>query len=655
MMRGRIIGCGLAVAVAFSCFGLDIVRDHKPVATIVIPAADQVSWSANHWNLRVAKQLQEYVKRGTGATLPIVVEQAQVPSGPVISLGHTRMAREAGVKTDDLKWDSARLKCIGNTLYLIGRDTDSQGPSLSQEGARGTWRAAGRFLEKYLGYRCFLPTPQGEKLNSQATIEVEPELDETLVPAFAYASPELYGRTLPAAILNNFRYSIKIFTKNGHTWQVFVPVDKYYEQHPEYFAMKNGKRLNVEQNHLCTSNEEVRQLIIDGIRQKFDSGYEWVDLGQSDGWIGCECDRCRGVDNFKGSESLDRRELRKLQANPAERIHLFHKSIIDAVKESHPDKVIHLLSYHPTTWPSRKFDYYGDNVIVECCHQLEESLPMWSKRCAGITTYVYSFNTWEGAGAGPKNTPRNVADTLRFYHEQGVVGIFFCVIGENWGLEGPAYYVLSRLLYDPDLDHQPLVEEYCNFAFGAAAPTMLDFFQLLYNRVEGFIRLNPLYQYNNADSIYTTLYPPQILKQLDELLTRAEREANDERSRSWVRLSRVHFDALRLQATMFHLTHAFQINPTLANLDQVEASVKAWLAYRDKLLKEGENEEYVKNYFPGWEGWGGLKAYLTYTGHCGNKIAPSRYDNQPPMNYDFAKMRRELQKTEKKTGSRNQP
>ena len=142
---------------------------------------------------------------------------------------------------------------------------------------------------------------------------------------------------------------------------------------------------------------------------------------------------------------------------------------------------------------------------------------------------------------------------------------------------------------------------------------------------------------------------------LDELLTRAEREANDERSRSWVRLSRVHFDALRLQATMFHLTHAFQINPTLANLDQVEASVKAWLAYRDKLLKEGENEEYVKNYFPGWEGWGGLKAYLTYTGHCGNKIAPSRYDNQPPMNYDFAKMRRELQKTEKKTGSRNQP
>lgn len=637
------IGIG-AVLVIMPGWALDIVRDHRPVATIVIPERDRISGPADLSNRQVAKQLQEYVKRATGAELPIVTESRKPETGTIVSLGHTQMAAAAGVGTDDLKWDEARLKCIGNTLYLLGRDTDRKGPSHSQEGAKGTWRAAGRFLEKYLNYRCFLPTPPGERLDATANIVVEPELDETLTPAFAYASPELYGRTSPAAILNNFRYSILIFSKGGHTWQEFVPVKKYFAEHPEYFALKGGKRLDVEQNHLCTTNPEVKQLIIDGIRQKFDEGYDWVDLGQSDGWIGCECEKCRLLDEYEGADSLDRRELEKFQNHPAERIHLMHKAIIEACKTSHPDKKIHLLSYAPTTWPSKQFEQYGDNVIVECCHQLDEALPLWSPRVNGVSVYVYSFNTWEGAGMGPKNTPRNVADTLRFYHKNGVIGIFFCVIGENWGLEGPAYYVLSRLLYNPELDYQPLVKEYCQFVFGRAAAPMEQFFNKLYGRVEGFLKFMTVPAYNNAETAYTALYPPPVLEELDRLLQQAEAEANDERSKNWVHLTRVCFDAVRLQAEMFHLTRAYQTNPTLANLDQLEVAVNTWLSYRDKLLKEGENAEYVNNYFPGWEGWNGLKAYLTYQGHCGNKVAPSRYDNQPPMTYDFAALRRELEK-----------
>jgi hypothetical protein len=51
----------------------------------------------------------------------------------------------------------------------------------------------------------------------------------------------------------------------------------------------------------------------------------------------------------------------------------------------------------------------------------------------------------------------------------------------NWGLDGPKYYIISRLLWNPDLDPDQLLTKFCDDMFGRAAREMKNYFIALEN------------------------------------------------------------------------------------------------------------------------------------------------------------------------------
>jgi hypothetical protein len=74
--------------------GLDIIKDGKPVATIVTPDnADSFTKDAAGW-------IQQYVKMSTDAELPILSESKAQESGPRICVGATKAAKAAGINCD---------------------------------------------------------------------------------------------------------------------------------------------------------------------------------------------------------------------------------------------------------------------------------------------------------------------------------------------------------------------------------------------------------------------------------------------------------------------------------------------------------------------------------------------------------------------------
>src|ERR1051326_7753809 len=95
---------------------LELISDGKPVSTIVVPD------KATDLEQEAAKKLADYLKRASGAELPIVAE-SQKSSGNLISVGKTRLAMTAGITGEGLKYDGYRLVVKGETLYLLGRDT----------------------------------------------------------------------------------------------------------------------------------------------------------------------------------------------------------------------------------------------------------------------------------------------------------------------------------------------------------------------------------------------------------------------------------------------------------------------------------------------------------------------------------------------------
>jgi len=178
------------------------------------------------------------------------------------------------------------------------------------------------------------------------------------------------------------------------------------------------------------------------------------------------------------------------------------------------------------------------------------------------------------------------------------VGIYFAGAGMNWGLQGPTFYVTGKLLGDPTRDYRALMAEYCEGLYGEAAEEMLDFFDLLYARVDvNHDYLSAVDRRITLADKYLMRYPPRTLQELDRLLGAAEKAARTERSRQWVRLTRDQFDLTKTLTNMFIAYRAYQASETSENIAEVKRRVDEFEAYRQRILSY--DESYSRRWFPG--------------------------------------------------------
>ena len=596
---------------------LALVQSGKPVATIVIPD------DAPKWTAEPAGWLQAYVEKSSGAKLPIVTE-SESPTGTRISVGHTRLAEKAGIDLSGLRWDGCKLVARDGVLYLVGLDKSGV-VTHDYVGARGSCRAVIKFLEDYCGIRWFLPTPAGELVPERKDISVPVDLDVSFQPALAYCNGrsvydenilENPGKTIGAQA-NNYRLGVRV-QSGGHTYYAAGPVGQHMDEHPEYFALRDGIRGKSSWtpetywrgHHLCSTNPEVKRMLADYVKSRFDAGVDWVSLGQEDGYLRCQCDKCEAMDNYRDMDDYSRWERfqnQKLRGKPPERLFHLHKAVIDEVATSHPDKMVMLMCYAPTAWPSKEIGYFGDNVIGELMNLNPEYIEAWQGKTNGLAGYTYWFNTQCPMGLNIHMTATEVADRIRYLCDHNFVAIS---IGPEatWGLEGPVFYMAGRLMGDPSLDDKAIVREYCDGVFGKASGPMQEFFAILEDR---FAQVVPITEddisaearntqkpgWLDTKSIYLAQYPPDVLKQLENLMQQAESAADTKRNRGWVRLSRDQFDFAKLLTEMLTAERAWEIKPTPENWQELKLTVNTFEDWREKIVNYPK--EYTEVWWPG--------------------------------------------------------
>ena len=578
-----------------------LVKGGEPAATIVVPDG------AKYWTQQAASWLQHYIGKSTGAMLKIVSENTG-PTGTLISLGHTEMARQAGIHVDDVKWDGCKLQVRDNVVYLIGRNVGDPFQHGKSRISDGNCRAAVTFLEDILGIRWFLPGPEGEVVPRHDDLRVPSSYAKTFNPAIAFSGGRFpfgtEGQWLenitPGAIANNFRLGIAA-TSGGHVYYEMVPKE-LFDEHPEYFAYIDGKRTS-EGHHLCSTNPAVKELLLRGVRELFDNGYDVVSLGQEDGYYRCQCDECEKLDGYRFTEAgLTWADFQEtiLRDTPCERLFLLHKAVIDEVQKSHPDRTVLLFGYAPTAWPSKVIDKWGDKVWVELTNQGPEYIKAWRGKTAGITGYVYWFDIQLVMGMDIHATALDVANRIRYLYENDFRG-FYHFPETNFGFEGPAIYVMGKLMGDPYLDHESLVEEFCHGVYGNAAGPMLAFFNLLYTtheqRLPFHLTLPRPWKWLQTEEIYLLLYPPETLDQLEGFLIRAERDADTVQSKGWVHHSREYFDFTKLLTGAITDYRTYLRNQSTANWTRLKSSVEAFNRYRLKILNY--DKAYADRWFPG--------------------------------------------------------
>jgi hypothetical protein len=452
-----------------SAAAVPIAREGRALVPIVIAPGSSEALKAT------AAELAGFLKRITGAEF--AVKEGKEPAGitlgtlaqfPDDSLREPMAIREGfdGVEAFAIRSDGGKVRLLGNTDL-------------------GASHAAYRFLE-LLGCRWFFPGPNWE---------IVPQLKDLAFGLNECDRPKIWSRRYGFTRMNmkgddgdpdraaafdrwekENRMAQSLGVSTRHAWQSLpnafklagYPFKKEFDEHPEYFALVDGKRTPPQ---ICVANPGLQALVVRYARQYFevDPAADMVSLEPGDGNGWCTCAECAKL------------------GPPACQPFFLANVVAKDLKKSHPGKLIGLLAYNWHSDPP-SFDL-EPNVFVQLTDGMnssklsfDELFRLWGAKCRRLGIYQY-FSYWEMdqcllPGKGLQNNLEGFRARMKDYVDRGVVHVSGDA-ANSWGAHGLGYYLGHKAMWDPSVDLHALKQDFCDKAFGPAAPAMARYFDRL--------------------------------------------------------------------------------------------------------------------------------------------------------------------------------
>jgi hypothetical protein len=266
-----------------------------------------------------------------------------------------------------------------------------------------------------------------------------------------------------------------------------LPAEKWFDAHPEYFALIRGERRRVEPavQQYCLSNAQFRKDLTAAVLQWMadnpDPLYYPVHYGDVANF--CECEDCKALYAEKGSVT--------------DAVIWFLNQIAQEVEPQHPDKFLTILAYWGTRRPPVNVKPARNLLIVFCaisecqarpwsapinrklnvCRDLEQWIALHPLGPQGIITFEYPC-TYRYVGY-PYPALYAFAENLRYYHRLGLRGVYVCGLTRGHLLSLYSY-VMPRLMWNPEQDLEPLVEEFTQAWYGRSGKPMREYVDALH-------------------------------------------------------------------------------------------------------------------------------------------------------------------------------
>jgi hypothetical protein len=547
--------CAMLIVLLTGCLNtngqnLTLVKNSKSAYQIVIPAKpSQVEQKA-------ATELQKYFAKATGVQLAIKNE-GQSASQNTIQIGGTQQVKQKDI-TDDVKDDGFAIKAGNGSLYIAGKEK------------KGTLYGVYSFLERFLHINYYTAGAMDIPNTDNLTVPGNTNIVEN--PVFrirdnfsSIAYDDLYMDWHKIThIMENKNTDWGLF---GHSSFWLVPPATYFKQHPEYYSLVKGKRTP---SQLCFSNKEVRQIIIDGLRkriaQKPDAAY-WM-VGQQDEGIFCQCDQCQAAYKKYGAKSGLLLE------------------VINEVAKAFPDKTIATFAFQESIEPPSNIKPATNVLIVyapsKTTRQLgfeknpqnkvyADYMRQWGK-LTNRNLFVWDYYANYQDVLAPYPNLQTFSENFRFYENCGVRYVLAQGINQSGGdLKELKTFVLSKLLWKPDLDQDSLVNDFCKRFYGPASDAILSYINTMKTNL--FKENATLKLSGDALSYSSSFLQPSYLKQYDDLLQRAENSVtNNQVYLNRVRLARIPVDYVILKSFSAGTSSASRTARTLFSSNQARVS-----------------------------------------------------------------------------------
>ncbi len=450
---------------------------------------------------QAAKELQDYVKKTTGADLPIRSTD-QAGAKPAIFVGDGPWLAAAGIDIQDLPPEGYCIKTVGKNLYISGRDTDGSAFSDHWRTApqSGTWCGVAEFLESQLDVRWFFPTEQGEHIVPGQDLVVA-ELDVNDAPKMTYRRMAYLYDTVEDKEWRRDTILWKRRNRNGwstiwqgsHSWLIWFKGETYFADHPEWFGFVNGRRLAHAPHGLqmCTTNpdalDEFARTIVD--RGRKNPGVMFT-LSPNDGGNHCECQRCR---------ALDVEEFADGTPVLTDRYAAYCNEVAERVTPILPEQTFGFYAYSFYADPPRKTVLHPNVRIMEVLndvglfyyspqarkHHLEDRLKPW-RRAAG-QLFFYTHPEGMGNLDLPSSNFEGIKAVFANLNAADVTGISMNM-GASFAASGLNHYLYQKMAWNPGRDADALYADALLKCYGKAAPQVRKYFAVVEYRVEQFMQ-----------------------------------------------------------------------------------------------------------------------------------------------------------------------
>ena len=447
-----------------------------------------------------AQLLQSYLKRISGAQLRIADKSSQSADKNIIYIGN--------IKEEALDQNQIKIRASNGDLFILGGSDAAVNNAVYE------------FLERYLGCKWYAPNA-----------EIVPALNAiSLVVPIEYSyTPEITTRTVHSRLFyenkdyaDQHKVTYEAFPNyvpiaRVHTFHRFVPEEKFYKKHPEYYAWRGDKRLPTQ---LCLTNKSVLQIVKDSVRSMFNRYPEAsvISVSQDDNQQYCQCENCARIDGEEES--------------PAGTMIRF----VNKVAEAFPDKTISTLAYQHTRKPCKTRP--ASNVLItlcsiECdrsgpieekCTDFADDLKGWGKLTDNIR--IWDYTTQFTNFLAPFPNIHTLKPNIELFKNNGAKWVFEQHSHNPSELFELRSYVTAKLLWDPTLDLNDLLTEFTNGYYGEAGVYVKQYI----DQIHAELKKDPeffLFLYGDPSQAFDSYLSANLLKEYTALFDKAEKAVTD--------------------------------------------------------------------------------------------------------------------------------
>lgn len=428
-----------------------LVVQGKPVACVIVGPSHPVLDAA-------IDDLRHHVHTISGAELKVVRDPAATRS-PALHVGETRLFESTAEPRRSLRGDGFVIAARGRDLVVAG--------NLPEGTANGVWT----LLQDQFGVRWYAPGELWEIVPRTGSLAIS--FEPTAAGGACIENPAFYGRTLWGGNavtpwerrMRMSQPSVPLpYVGTGHHLARVVPADRYFESHPEYFALVDGVRVP---DHPCLTHPDMFALFMAYVRGNAAAGENVSSFGVNDNYTVCRCDACRAVDG--GTEYMGMPGFSESYFQLLRRV--ARRAAVDL-----PEMRISAFAYQQTSKPPATVDRIGDNVHIVLCQDTAQHFDRnvqqtdflysaeYARKAGAVSFYdYYGIDTWT-----PRYCPTLMDKQIKHLASVGVLG------GQTHattmpGSAMPMWYLYRRLLWDAQIDGRDLIEQMIRDLYGKAA------------------------------------------------------------------------------------------------------------------------------------------------------------------------------------------